>query len=479
MSLESSIPARRSPNNRRLRRLNLTQRFMLGSLIILVAGMLGVGWWVGQQIELGVVQRTAATTALYVDSFIAPNLQELADSDTLDAEHVANLDQLLRDTALGQQIGAFKVWNAEGRIVYSVDLAQTGQVFPVQGGLAEALSGSVAARVSDLEDEENERERLEQSQLLEMYSPVRLAGTNQVIAVAEFYQSVDDLQREIEAARLRSWLVVGVATLIMYVLLAGFVKRASDTIDRQQIALNDQISRLTELLSQNAELSDRVRRAAARTTALNERFLRRIGAELHDGPIQDLSLALLRLDQRPVTTGEAAGDEQPEQPDIVQESLRHALQEVRGIAAGLSLPHLNDLTLPETIARAVRSHERRTGTHVTLTHTELPDAAPLPVKITVYRLVQEALTNAYRHAGGQGQTVDVTFDGEHLSVEIGDQGPGFDTAHVTDWSQHLGLAGMRERVESLGGSFQVESVQGHGSKVQARLSLQMVEEMYE
>lgn len=81
--------------------------------------------------------------------------------------------------------------------MYSVDPAQTGQVFPVQGGLAEALSGVVAARVSDLEDEENARERLAESQLLEMYSPVRLAGTNQVIAVAEFYQSVDDLQREI------------------------------------------------------------------------------------------------------------------------------------------------------------------------------------------------------------------------------------------------------------------------------------------
>lgn len=259
----------------------------------------------------------------------------------------------------------------------------------------------------------------------------------------------------------------------MYVLLAGFVKRASDTIDRQQVALNDQIRRLTELLSQNAELHDRVRRAAARTTALNERFLRRIGAELHDGPIQNLSLALLRLDQRPVATDQTAGEES-EQPDIVQEALRHALREVRGIATGLSLPHLSDLTLPETLARAVRSHERRTNTRVTLTRTELPDAAPLPVKITVYRLVQEALTNAYRHAGGQSQAVDVNFDGEYLSVAISDQGPGFDTDHITDWSQHLGLAGMRERVESLGGSFQVDSVPGRGSRVQARLSLQMV-----
>ncbi|MBV9787085.1 MAG: sensor histidine kinase [Chloroflexi bacterium] len=470
------------PTNRRLRRLNLTQRFMLGSLVILIAGMLGIGWWVGQQIELGVVHRSAATTALYVDSFIAPNLQELAHSDRLEPEHLANLDQLLHATTLGQQISAFKIWNAEGRILYSVDPAQTGLVFPVQGGLAEAFSGTVAARISDLEEEENERERLEQSQLLEMYSPVRQTGTNQIIAVAEFYHSVEDLQREIQDAQIRSWLVVGVATLIMYVLLAGFVKRASDTIDRQQIALNDQISRLTELLSQNAELHDRVRRAAARTTALNERFLRRVGAELHDGPIQDISLALLRLDQPPAHANSVPAktdNKQPTQPEIIQESLRHALQEVRGIAAGLSLPHLNDLTLAETLSRAVRAHERRTNTRVTLTYEQLPDVAPLPLKITLYRLVQEALTNAYRHADGKGQAVNVDFDGEELVVAISDQGPGFDTSHVTDWSQHLGLAGMRERVESLGGSFEVASVPGRGSTVQARLALHIIEGAFE
>lgn len=425
------------------------------------------------------MHRSAATTALYVDSFIAPNLQELAHSDALEPEHLADLDQLLHATALGQQISAFKIWTAEGRILYSGDPAQTGLVFPVQGGLAEAFAGSVAARISNLEDEENERERLQQSQLLELYSPVRQTGTNQIIAVAEFYYSVEDLQRESQAARMRSWLVVGVATLIMYVLLAGFVKRASDTIDRQQLALNDQISRLTELLGQNAELHDRVRRAAARTTALNERFLRRIGAELHDGPIQDISLALLRLDQPLVRSSspsnQTASDEQPTQPEIVQESLRHALQEVRGIAAGLSLPHLNDLTLAETLSRVVRGHERRTSTRVRLTYEHIPDAAPLPVKITLYRLVQEALTNAYRHAGGKGQAVDVRWDDEYLVVKVSDQGPGFDTNHVTDWSQHLGLAGMRERVESLGGSFTVDSTQGHGSIVRARLLLHIIE----
>jgi len=78
-------------------------------------------------------------------------------------------------------------------------------------------------------------------------------------------------------------------TLLMYLLLAGFIGRASDTIGRQELALRDQVARLTELLAQNVELHERVRRAATRTTALNERFLRRISADLHDGSAQELS----------------------------------------------------------------------------------------------------------------------------------------------------------------------------------------------
>src|SRR5262245_27950443 len=89
-----------------LRRLSVAQRFMVASFVILLLGMLGIGWWIGEQIAAGVIHRTAATTALYVDSFVAPNLQELARRDSLTREHVASLSRLLRDTPLGQQIAA-------------------------------------------------------------------------------------------------------------------------------------------------------------------------------------------------------------------------------------------------------------------------------------------------------------------------------------------------------------------------------------
>lgn len=459
------------------RRLTLAQRFLLASLVILVTGMLGVGWWVSQQIEAGVVHRTAATTALYVDSFVAPHLQELAIQDAPSAEQVAMIDQLLRDTTFGQQIASFKVWNAQGRILYSTKADNLDRVFPVQGGLASAWQGQVAARISDLQDAENELERQTQSQLLEIYSPVRLRGTNRIIAVAEFYQIADDLAGELSTARRQSWLLVGGATLLMYLLLAIFIRRISQTITRQQNELSHQVVRLTEVLDQNDELHERVRRAAARTTALNERFLRRISAELHDGPAQDLGLALLRLDNvtaraEALQSSQGEGSADRAELELVTRSVNHAMEEVRAISTGMGLPQLQDLTVTETLNRAIRAHERRTSTEVEQRTEGLPDQAPLSVKITLYRVVQEALNNAFRHAAGVGQRVDVSRSNERLLIQVSDEGPGLNGAQEADWNEHMGLVGMRERVESLGGIFRIESKTGCGTRVIAELPLQ-------
>jgi signal transduction histidine kinase len=148
------------------------------------------------------------------------------------------------------------------------------------------------------------------------------------------------------------------------------------------------------------------------------------------------------------------------------------MQEIRAISAGLSLPQLKHLTLADTISRVVRTHERRTGTSVALCLDNIPEEVSLPVKITLYRFVQEALQNAYRHANGTGQEVRVKRAGEQVTVDVVDEGPGFEGIPITDRDEHLGLVGMRERVESLGGLFRIDSRLGQGTIVSARLALQ-------
>ncbi len=459
-------------------RLSLARQFLLVSFLILLTGMLVIGAWVGRQIEIGVVNRTAAVTALYVDSFVAPHLQDLAHANRLDAAHLASLGSLLTGTPLGQRIVAFKVWGADGRILYSTNPALVGREFAISPELALAFAGEVHTEISDLTEPENEFERQQWSRLIETYAPVRVEGTSTIVAVSEFYQTSDDLEREARTAQVRSWLVVGVATLAMYVLLAGLVGRASNTILAQQSDLRDKVTQLTALLAQNEQLHDRVRRAAARTTALNERFLRRIATDLHDGPGQDLGLALLRIEAladvcAACAIAVARGRTVSQDFRTIQTALQSALSELREISAGLRLPEIGRLSLTETAERVVRGYEHKTGQRVTLTMSEVPSDAPLPFKIALYRLLQESLANSFRHAGGVGQRVTITGANE-LVVEIADAGPGFDPEAVTP-DGRLGLVGMRERVEILGGTFAVESARGAGTVIRARLPLTMPE----
>jgi len=462
----------------RVRRLfratSLSERFMLASLVVMVAGTLGVGWWIAGQIEGDVIHQSATTTALYVDSFIRPRVEELGETRDLSPASTSALGRLLKDTPLGQQIVAFKIWDSSGRVLYSTDPTTIGQTYPMHEQLAKAWRGQVAAEISDLREAENAPQKRIRPRLLEIYSPVRLGNSDRIVAVAEFYQTVDNLQGDIRASQWRGWLLVGTVMLVTYLLLAVFVRKTTEATE---------------------ELNERIRRAAARATTSNERFLRRVSAELHDGPIQDLGFALLRIDHVMARSevSDLAGDGaepgraqsqgyRPQENDQchgdlvdIKAALQRALHEIRGISRGLGLPQLTELTVAEIVRRAVRDHERRTGTGVQLDLRAVPDHAPLSVKITLYRLLQEALNNAYRHAGGTGQRVRVANEGGLLCIEVSDQGPGFDTRLIETWDQHLGLAGMRERVESLGGRFQIVSVPEQGTRVIARLPIAEME----
>ncbi len=456
-----------------LNRLTWAQRFLLASLLILIAGMAAIGAWLASQIEQGVIHRTAETAAVYVDSAVAPSLQSLANGDELDAAGKQKLDELFRTTRLGEQIPSFKVWTRGGRVVYSTSSEIVGDTFPISDELARSLQGEVTAEISALDKAENVSERAQGKPLLEIYSPVRRSGSDEIIAAAEFYQAVDELQNDLAATVQQTWLFVGAVTVGMYLLLAGFVQFASNTIARQQTELSAQVKQLQQVLNENAELDERVRRAAAQTTALNERVLRRISAELHDGPAQDLGLAMLKLDNVMARSEAQVERDCQEEADLnaVKQSLAHALQEIRNISTGMGVPQLNNLSSQEIVARVVRTHERRTNTNVVVETNALPAQISLPIKITLYRVIQEALNNAYRHAQGVGQRVHVQGNSKELTIEISDQGQGAHEPNVDDESEHLGVAGMRDRVESLGGAFEWHS-SAQCTRVRARLPLQ-------
>ena len=439
---------------------SLARRFLVAHFALVFVGVALTGAWIGGQVETSVLDRTAGVTALYVDSVISPRVQDLATSPWLSPDRVNELDHLVSGTALGQGVAVFKIWSTDGTVLYSLDRSLIGRQFPTTDEFHTALRGQVNADMSDLSEPENERERALWSRLIEVYAPVRRDLDGQIIAVNEFYLLPDQLEAEIADARLRAWLIVGAFGVALYLLSAGIIKRASDTIARQHSRLQEQVVEL-------ATLHDRVMQAANRTTALNEQSLRRISADLHDGPAQVLALASLRLD----TLSNDCGTN----PDyaVVQDAVRDALSEIRTISSGLRLPELEVVPVGDVLSRAITQHERRTGTTVTRVFERLPTRAPLAVKIAMVRTLHEALSNAARHAPGAAVSVRAWMQGGYLYIEVVDLGPGFDAAHAPDPDTgHLGLAGMRERAELLGGKFSVRTAPGAGTSVRACWPLQ-------
>lgn len=450
----------------RWRRQSLAGQFALAGSVVLLSGMIVIGVWVTRQIEDGVTRNTAASTALYMDSFVEPLLQELAEGTTISPQAEKELDGLLEHTSLGRRIVSFKVWKEDGLIVYSSRKSIVGQTFSTTPNLERAWTGEVTAEFDRLEDDEDAMERAAGLPLLEMYSPVRENRTGRIIAVAEFYETAAALKTNLFWANLKSWLVVGAVTASMLGLLSGIVLRGSRTIESQRHALEQRVMELSLLLAHNEELRDRVQRASQRTTEINEQYLRRIGADLHDGPAQLLALAALRLDAlKPLLAEAPKKTHGRSNIEVVRESLTDALADIRDICTGLVLPELDELSPAKLLKRVANAHERRTETTVEVDIQCAPDDLEKSIKICLYRFVQEALSNAFRHAGGTGQCLICRYNGEKLEVEVSDSGPGFDPSKKTEKSRGLGLPGLRERIESLGGSLKIISAPGEGTRL--------------
>lgn len=442
--------------------LSLARQFLLvGGLVSLVATFI-VGAFVTRLIEEAVTRNSGAATALYVDSVIAPLLPDMQASTDLSDSVKQALDETLGQGALGKRLMSFKLWRPDGTVLYSNDGEQIGQKLPLSDGLQTALTGKMVAEYDNVDDVGSESERESGVPLLEVYNPVLQPWSGDVVAVLEFYEIATEFQHSLSHARLQSWIAVVAFTMTFFAILSALVFKGSRMIDSQREALKKRIQDLSDLLMQNGELSAKLQRASQRTAALNERYLRRLGAELHDGPAQLVALAALKVDSDAISNPRTSQKVRDGEISSIKSSLDDAMQEIRTICSELVLPQIEGADLKEIIERAIKAHTQRTGKPVRLSMSPMSpqlSALSLSVKICVYRFLQEALNNGFRHGGGAGQYVVQTFDGQNVSITVGDKGPGFDPAKIKPSS--LGLSGLRERVESLGGHFDLKtSTQG-------------------
>lgn len=430
---------------RRWSDLSLAGQFALAGGLVMVLAALAVGFWVSGRIKTDVVRNTANATALYMESFFAPLIQELATSDHLTSEDAAAISRLLHDTPLGSRVVSFKIWVKGAKVVAASDPDIIGKTFPGSEDIKQAWAGQVVGSFDKLDEDENIAEQALNMPLLQIYAPIRARQSGEIIAIAEFYEVATQLQSDLTMARMTSWLAICLVMAAIFASLFAIVLRGNRIIDRQ-------IVDLSEMAARNVTLRLRVQGAAARFSQLNDQALRRIGADLHDGPAQLIGFAALRLD---ALRREATSPKAQAEIDGIEKAVREAITEIRTISRGVSLPDIERRDLTEVIQGLVDAHAARTHSEVALTTALATRDLPIAVKICIGRVVQEGLTNAWRHGAGQGQAVTLSEVAGVLRVSVRDGGPGLALEGTEDdlaeGRYGLGLAGLAGRVESLGG----------------------------
>ncbi|VAW22212.1 hypothetical protein MNBD_ALPHA11-476 [hydrothermal vent metagenome] len=447
-------------------KLNLTQQFGLVAGLVMVVGMLFIGFWVAKEIERGVALNAGVNAALFMDTYVSPLAAELSDKDSLSIGPILALDEVFNAPQLSERILAVKIWKPDGVVVYADDLAIMGEEFELSPGLIAAVDGEVFSEYFARGELKEIHGMVVDLPVLEIYSPIRAPWSDEVVAVLEFYENASSVAQSLSAARNRAWMVVGVSILVMTLILLVIVHSGSILIERQRRDLQKSAKK-------NADLARRVERASGQSAELGEQHLRRVSADLHDGPAQLVSLAALRIGGLPLAKNDKKTKMEVKR---ISNALDEAMQEIRDICRGLSLPEIENQSLNEIMSDVINSHTARTSTSIDLDFEDMEVELEPHVKICIYRFFQEGLNNAFRHGAGKGQKVEVKrldekrmrfvvlnkFDGPHRP-----KGNGYD-----EMQSGLGLSGLAKRVEALGGEFSFERSVEKGAHLQMILNIE-------
>jgi signal transduction histidine kinase len=213
---------------------------------------------------------------------------------------------------------------------------------------------------------------------------------------------------------------------------------------------------------------------AARLQTLSKRLIkiqederRAIARELHDQVGQMLTGLKFQLEAAVQAAAPVAKDRLVESLGIANDLLRH----VRELTQQFRPRILDDLGLRPALDWHVDLFQRQTGVKVDLEVSLPPQRLPVELETAVFRVVQEALTNVARHAGGASASVTITTGDRKLLAEITDRGQGFDLNTVLASRESIGLTGLAERVNLAGGQLEIFSRAGQGTRIHAEFPL--------
>ena len=356
-----------------------------------------------------------------------------------EASAIERFDKVIHERLRVDAVRRLKLWSTDGTVVYSDEPQLIGDRFPLGQEEQKVLErGGSDAQVSDLSREENEFET-GSGKVVEVYTRVTSPEGDPLLfetyfSLADVNTRKDEIIRSFRPATLAG-------TLVLALLAAPLVWWLTRRLRREARA------RETLLLAA-AEASDAERR--------------RIARDLHDGVVQDLAGAAFAL------AGAArSGRPDPAVVDQVGQTVRGSLRSLRSLLVEIYPPDLHETGLQgalDDLLAPVGASGISTRVHV----EEVPDLPPTTAAL-VWRVAQEAVRNSVRH--GRPRHLTVTFGSTDRGVRlvVEDDGTGFDPRALGrggPGGEHFGLRGMRDLIREAGGTLEVVSAPGEGTRVQ-------------
>jgi signal transduction histidine kinase len=398
---------------------------------------------------------------------------------------------LLKQETLGAEINHLGVGTAylvdrTGRVIWHGEKHLLGADYSHQKPVRALLQLSAGANARRDVDAQGES-------IVVGYAPVQATGWGLVIQ--EPWATV------IGPVGTFQWLMLGallVGLMLVMVIISSGTRRLTEPIQElvsqtQQLARGDYVGQvqggtideMRALSGAFNEMADRVARYrvglqsyVAAITHSQEEERKRIARELHDDTIQSL-IALGRrlelLEQSLENPIEAA-----KQLYQLQQLLSQTVAEVRQFSRDLRPLLLEDLGLEAALRQMLRELERDDQVRADITIQREADAVKVDdeLEVALYRIAQEALNNIRKHSNAQHITMVLSFESSQVRLIIHDDGQGFSIAEADDLAQQgsFGLMGMRERTKLFGGTFELESTEGQGTRVEVCLPLKVAPE---
>lgn len=240
---------------------------------------------------------------------------------------------------------------------------------------------------------------------------------------------------------------------------------ASKLADRDMARVGTTLNTLLDRLTEDRA---RVRRLAAQVISAQDEERSRVARELHDSTAQILTAVMLQLS---AAAREADSPLLAERIATLRELAGEALEEVRTLSHTMHPRVLDDLGFVAALEWLGRQTRSQSEIDVALREEGTAEAIPAPLASVLYRVAQEALRNAVRHAAAHRVELLLRYEHGRVVLEVADDGTGFDVRRAEERRPGMGLFSMRERVALVNGELVVTSAPGQGTCVVAMVPL--------